>query len=182
MKTAIILTAAFVIALTTKIIWGRNLSRIHILRDTNLSLKGLVGALGISVLIATGITISTMGGQLDGLASESDGVVYAQSNVTAVEPETSSEYADGVYSGTANGFKGPITVAVKIAGGIISQVEVTDQQDDRKWFERAYAGVVQEILKAQNADVDTVSGATYSSQGIIAGAAEALNKARAAVK
>lgn len=93
-----------------------------------------------------------------------------------------AEFADGTYSGTGYGFRGNITVDVSVRSGKITDVVVTDQQDDRRWFERAYSGVVQRILSAQSENVDTVSGATYSSRGILDGVAEALNKARSAVK
>lgn len=95
---------------------------------------------------------------------------------------SATEFADGTYSGTGYGFRGDIAVDVTVQDGSITNVSVTDQREDRKWFERAYSGVVQRVLSAQSENVDTVSGATYSSRGIIDGVAEALSKARAAAK
>jgi len=60
---------------------------------------------------------------------------------------------------------------------MIVQVNVTDNQDDARWFDRANSVIPQSIVQAQSTQVDTVSGATYSSKGIIAGAANALSKA-----
>lgn len=193
MMTVMILTAFYLIALSAKKIWGGKFTGIPFFRDFDLSLNGFVSALGIVVLIAAGITAGSFGGLLDERVSGSNDVKTVQSGTPALSAPVpaadsaaasaaSSEYADGTYSGTGTGFRGPITVAVQVAGGVISKVEVTDQQDDRKWFERAYSGVVQSILSAQGTNVDTVSGATYSSHGIIDGAAAALEQARAAVK
>lgn len=87
-------------------------------------------------------------------------------------------YRDGSYTGTANGFRGPMTVAVEVQNGKIASVQVTDHRDDRKWFNRAYTTIVERILQAQSTNVDVVSGATYSSLGIIRGAADALSSAQ----
>ena len=61
-----------------------------------------------------------------------------------------------------------------MAGGEITNIEVLSYRDDRNFFERA-KGVIDSILSKQTVEVDTVSGATYSSRGIIAAVADALN-------
>jgi uncharacterized protein with FMN-binding domain len=58
------------------------------------------------------------------------------------------------------------------------RVEVVSNSDDRKWFERALSVIPDAIVQAQSTDVDTVSGATYSSIGIIEGAKNALQNAK----
>lgn len=85
--------------------------------------------------------------------------------------------ADGVYEGTGDGFRGEMTVEVTIVSETITKVEVTDHVDDDQWFERAYDSVPDEIIDAQSVDVDTVSGATYSSLGIIDAVTDALENA-----
>ncbi len=92
------------------------------------------------------------------------------------------QYADGVYSGSGFGFRGTIDVEVTISSGQISDVIVTDHQEDMKWYNRAYYEVVDRILAANSSKVDSVSGATYSSLGIIDGVYEALEKSKAAKK
>lgn len=74
---------------------------------------------------------------------------------------------DGVYIGSASGYNGKISVSVTVEGGVISNVDVTDHVDDEPFIDDAILGVVDSILASQNTDVDTVSGATYSSKGII---------------
>jgi uncharacterized protein with FMN-binding domain/NAD-dependent dihydropyrimidine dehydrogenase PreA subunit len=85
--------------------------------------------------------------------------------------------ADGVYEGTGNGFRGKMTVEVTVKSQQITEIEVTETKDDSKWFNRAYNTVTSNIIRNQIADVDTVSGATYSSMGIKEGVANALIKA-----
>lgn len=102
------------------------------------------------------------------------------SSSTAIIGETAAGYgdasgiADGVYEGTGTGFKGNMTVEVTVKDQQITAIEVTQTNDDAKWFDRAYNTVVSNIIKSQTADVDSVSGATYSSMGIKEGVANAL--------
>lgn len=93
---------------------------------------------------------------------------------------TTSEtlYSDGVYSGVGVGFRGKIYVEVTIENDVITNVEVTQHQDDRKWYNRAYDTIRNRILESQSADVDLVSGATYTSEGIRDAVANALEKAK----
>ncbi len=86
--------------------------------------------------------------------------------------------ADGTYNGEANGFRGPMTVAVTVKDQQIVNVEVVSHSDDRKWFNRAVNMIPDWIIGAQSTNVDTVSGATYSSLGIINAAKNALNNAK----
>lgn len=102
------------------------------------------------------------------------------SSSIAITGETAAGYgdasgiADGVYQGTGTGFKGNMTVEVTVKNQQITAIEVTQTNDDAKWFDRAYNTVVSNIIKNQTADVDSVSGATYSSMGIKEGVANAL--------
>lgn len=73
---------------------------------------------------------------------------------------------DGVYKGEGEGFRGPMTVEVTVKNNLITNIEVTDNVDDRKWFDRANSAVPDRIITAQNTEIDLVSGATYSSIGI----------------
>lgn len=89
-------------------------------------------------------------------------------------------YADGVYLGSAEGYEGPMTVRVSISGGKISQIELVSSMDDEPYFGRAWNVVPGRIIDAQTANVDTVTGATYSSEGIRGAVNDALKKAAAA--
>lgn len=105
------------------------------------------------------------------------------SSSTAITGEIAAGYgdakgiADGVYEGTGTGFRGNMTVKVTVKSQQITAIEVTETNDDAKWFDRAYSTVVSNIIRNQTVDVDSVSGATYSSMGIKEGVANALTNA-----
>ena len=83
---------------------------------------------------------------------------------------------DGVYTGSGQGFNGPIRVRVTISKGSITNVEILSHSDDNPYFGRARS-VISKILGKPNKSVDTVSGATYSSRGILDAVRNALSKA-----
>ena len=104
-------------------------------------------------------------------------VQETQPAVTAPEGQSSvaRTYADGVYTGTGNGYRGATQVQVTVAGGRITDVTVLSSEDDRQYFSRAQSSLIAAILNAQGVDVSTVSGATFSSNGILEAVADALN-------
>ena len=75
-------------------------------------------------------------------------------------------YKEGIYYGTAEGYSGDVSVAVVIQEHTIKAILITDTSDDESFFNRAM-DVVKNVMKKQNTDVDTVSGATYSSKGLL---------------
>lgn len=77
------------------------------------------------------------------------------------------DLADGTYEGSANGFSGKIKVSVVIKNQTIRSINILSNSDDEAFFNRAKEGVTVSILAKQSTDVDTVSGATYSSRGIM---------------
>ncbi len=83
---------------------------------------------------------------------------------------------DGTYTGSARGYKSVITVQVTISGGKITDIQVLSQGDDEPYFSNARA-VIQRVISAQSMNVDTVSGATYSSTGILVAIKNALLQA-----
>ncbi|MDD4371412.1 MAG: FMN-binding protein, partial [Anaerostipes sp.] len=96
---------------------------------------------------------------------------------TSSKPEgVAGTYKDGTYEGSGTGFRGNVKVVVTIKGGVISQIKVVEEKDDAAYFNKA-RGVIAFILKSQNTKVDVVSGATYSSNGIIKAVENALKKA-----
>ncbi len=92
------------------------------------------------------------------------------------ETEASKEYKDGTYYGTARGYRGPVKVAVTIENGKIKEISVSETSDDAAFFGKAKALLAQ-IIEKQGTDVDTVSGATYSSVGLIRAVRNALKEA-----
>ena len=85
------------------------------------------------------------------------------------------DLADGTYEGSANGFSGKIKVSVVIKNQTIRSINILSNSDDEAFFNRAKEGVTASILAKQSTDVDTVSGATYSSRGIMNAVKDALS-------
>ena len=85
-------------------------------------------------------------------------------------------YKDGVYYGSATGFAGPIKVKVVITDGKIASVEIVETSDGSSYISKA-SSITGKIVASQSTNVDTVSGATYSSVGIINAVRNALVQA-----
>lgn len=93
----------------------------------------------------------------------------------------SYDYVDGTYHGTGMGNNGKIGVDVTISKGVITKIEISDFPDDADYFDvdTDGASMIQKMLEVQSPEVDTVSGATYSSEGIIDAVNAALSEAAA---
>ena len=85
-----------------------------------------------------------------------------------------SKIKDGTYEGQANGYRGLVKVSVTVKDHKITAIKVLSNSDDAAFFNRASAGVIKNILAKQSLKVDVVSGATYSSNGIIKAVKNAL--------
>ena len=100
-------------------------------------------------------------------------------NAALTEQDVVGGYKDGTYEGTGMGFGGEITVSVTVADGKVAEITVLSADgEDPAYYDQALA-VLDEIVSAQSTEVDTVSGATFSSTGLIDAAAYALGKAAA---
>ena len=90
-----------------------------------------------------------------------------------------SIYLDGIYTAEAIGFEGKITVQVTVAEDKITDITILSAEDEEEYLSRAKQ-VIPAILEGQSPNVDTVSGATYSSTGILNAVKLALAKAAVA--
>lgn len=88
----------------------------------------------------------------------------------------SGGYKDGTYTANSYGYRSYITVQVVIKNGKIDSVKVLSENEDRPYYSNATA-VIARVMSKQSTDVDTVSGATYSSRGILAAVKRCLQKA-----
>lgn len=80
--------------------------------------------------------------------------------------EETANYQDGVYTGSAMGMNAPIEVSVTVENGQIADISIRSAKEDEPYFSEALA-VIGDILAANSTRVDTVSGATWSSGGIL---------------
>ncbi len=109
-----------------------------------------------------------------GYSASLSGNYAAEQVVSAEIGAPTARYADGVYTGTGTGFRGEISAQVTVSGGRISDVTILSSKDDSDFFQRAQSGVIPAILQSQSVNVPAVSGATYSSRGILEAVAGAL--------
>lgn len=99
--------------------------------------------------------------------------------VTAKQnPESIVAFKDGKYQGTGSGFGGEIIAEVGIKNGEINNINIISAKgEDPAYYEQAVK-VLEEIKRTQGTKVDTISGATFSSGGIIEAVTNALEGAR----
>ena len=86
-------------------------------------------------------------------------------------------YKDGTYTGEAEGYGGTIQVEVTLAGDEITSINVVSAPGEDSAYLSQAESVIDSIISAQSTDVDTVSGATFSSTGILNAVDDALGKA-----
>ena len=85
---------------------------------------------------------------------------------------------DGTYEGEATGYKPGLTVSVTIKDNVISSIKITDHNEENsRYYAKAMDTVPGEIIDNQSLDVDAVTGATFTSIGIINAVNDALLKA-----
>lgn len=103
----------------------------------------------------------------------------AASDASAADTDdtTASPYLDGTYEGEAEGFGGMITVQVTVKNGQMTDLSILSADGEDSAYLSNAKDIIPKILEAQSADVDTISGATFSSTGIKNATAEALEKA-----
>lgn len=134
------------------------------------SSNGILNAIKNALTKAAGGTVSE--------TPSSGGTTGGDTSPSKLDKDTyTGTYKDGTYTGTGKGYKGTVTAKVTISGGKIKTIDVSGS-DDAAYFGKAKNGIVNKIISGQSTNVDTVSGATYSSNGIISAVRNALKKAQ----
>lgn len=156
--------------LIAKVIAKQSPNGVDTVSGATYSSNGILNAIKQALTKAAGGTVSdtpTTGGTTDGGSSPSK-----------LDKDTyTGSYKDGTYTGTGKGFKGTVTAKVTISGGKIKTIDVSGS-DDAAYFGKAKNGIINKMISSQSTNVDTVSGATYSSNGIITAVRNALKKAQ----
>ena len=83
----------------------------------------------------------------------------------------------GTYEATVDSVGGPLSVSVRVSEDQIEEVTVTENHDTDGVCEAALERIPEQIVENQSINVDTVSGATYSSTGLRNAVILALQKA-----
>lgn len=140
----------------------------------------------ISILLTLSLLTSLTTGYAMGSAGEDSQSVQKQARVrperskptglSNIKKNTPDGLKDGTYTGSAEGYSGTVTVQVTVKGGKIVDLKVLSHTETPGYYEKG-ASVIQRILAKGNLEVDTVSGATFTSRAIIEATANALAKA-----
>ena len=101
----------------------------------------------------------------------------AGSTVTPTTEVPADGYVDGTYTGSGTGFGGTITVQVTVSNHKIASINILDASSETASYFANAQGVISRIISSQSPNVDAVSGATYSSNGIISAVQSALAQA-----
>lgn len=96
---------------------------------------------------------------------------------------SASGLVDGTYTGASSDTRyGPVQVQISVSGGAITDVQVLDypssNSKDRQINQRALPVLISETTQAQSAQIDMVSGATYTSRGYVASLQSAIDQAQ----
>ncbi len=86
------------------------------------------------------------------------------------------QFNDGIYYGSAIGFGGELNLKVEVFDNQIVNIEVISHSETLGWFEQPFKQLPKEIIKKQSWQVDTITGATYSSNGILDAVYSALKE------
>lgn len=124
--------------------------------------------------IKTGTKKNTTSGAAANAAGGGGG---AGSTVTPTTEVPAGEYTDGTYTGSGTGFGGTITVQVTVSNHKIVSINILDASSETASYFANAQGVISRIISSQSPNVDAVSGATYSSNGIISAVQNALSQA-----
>ena len=154
-------------AVIDKIIEGQTLD-VDTVSGATFSSRGIINAVKNAL---TGEKDTNETGQ-----AQSGGSAVTGSSTSVAAVEEPDGYKDGIYYGTGTGFGGPLKVKVKISGGKITSIQIEENSDGSSYISKASA-LISSIISKQSTNVDTVSGATYSSVGIIQAVRNALSQA-----
>ena len=134
-------------------------------------------AAAAAVLFALPRTVPVLAAVPERLTAVVEQPVEAASSEAEEEVLSKLPYADGVYVGSSRGYGGAVRVQVTMENGSITDVEILDASHETKQFLRRAKRLLTTVVEAQSWEVDAVSGATYSSTGILNAVKLALAKA-----
>lgn len=139
------------------------------MREFWIRVVSLIAVVGILVGYNSVLDAREKNEEIAKLKAQVTGTQSAESN--------DSNYKDGTYQGEAEGFGGTVAVEVTVEKGKITAVEIVSAQKEDGAYLSMAKDIIPKIIEAQSADVDTISGATFSSTGIKNASQEALEKA-----
>lgn len=118
------------------------------------------------------IVIISLGATFAG-CSDKDVSINEKGSITS----NSLTFKNGNFEGEGEGFNGRTKVSLEIKDGMIKKIDVLSSSDDENYLNEA-KDLIPKIIEKQSSNVDSISGATFSSKGIISAVENALNNAK----
>jgi uncharacterized protein with FMN-binding domain len=130
------------------------------------------------VLCTTAIGVMYSAGYIttETQANLSQPLQQIQTNTHAVSSQVKNQYKNGTFEGSGSNRRGSIGVKVSISNDKITDVEISHFA--MHYSEKDVVGLPEEVIQKQNAQVENVSGATYSTQAFQDAIENALTQAR----
>jgi len=94
-------------------------------------------------------------------------VVVVICGCAALTARRTSEGDGEIFEGVGQGFRGPISVQVRMSDGSITEIEIVDSMEDRFVGGAAMEELIDLVIMYNTADIDAVSGATETSEGFL---------------
>ena len=88
---------------------------------------------------------------------------------------------DGIYEGSGDGFGGEIKVRLTVKDNKLEKVEILSAENETKDYLESAKKILDDAIDKQSVDVDMVSGATLSSNGIISAMKDAIKNGKVKV-
>ncbi|MEG0156580.1 MAG: FMN-binding protein [Anaerovoracaceae bacterium] len=97
--------------------------------------------------------------------------------INRTKVQSVGNYKDGTYQGTGIGYGGPVTAELQVEKGHIKEMKIISaEKEDAAYYNMAIA-VAERIVASDSPQVEAISGATFTSNGIKKAAEDALSKA-----
>lgn len=143
---------------------------------SSIAITAFVGAYTVNNMVST--SLSSNNAVMSDAVSTSSTTVNSNNSINNSTSSSTAKYKDGTYTGTGHGFRPGLQVAVTVKSGRIANIEITSINDTPGYYEEPVNTIPKEIVGAQSTNVDAVSGATRTSNGIMMAVEDALNKAK----
>ncbi len=105
-------------------------------------------------------------------------LIFPDQVIKIGEEEAADVYKAGIYSATAKGFGGDVTVTINVDANKITHVSIIASSETESIAGRALTKLPESIISKQSAEVDVVSGATVTSKAVIEATKAAIDKAK----
>mgnify|MGYP003494879449 CR=1 FL=1 len=95
----------------------------------------------------------------------------------ACQNKSEKNIKDGTYTAEVEGYQSSLTVKVTFSNGSITSVEVVDSNETKTWADSALHYIPKYIHDEQSLNVDTITGATVTSNAIISAVEKTITDA-----